>query len=44
MTRRYVNLASRDVAEQHMKFAPMEWLLRGSAAPLTAGSGVVLKS
>ncbi|MFI5346603.1 MAG: tyrosine-type recombinase/integrase [Elusimicrobiota bacterium] len=28
MTRRYVNLASRDVAEQHKKFSPMECLLR----------------
>lgn len=27
MTRRYVNLASRDVAEQHKKFSPMETLL-----------------
>jgi len=27
MTRRYVNLASRDVAEQHKKFSPMEALL-----------------
>ena len=27
MTRRYVNLASRDVAEQHKKFSPMEGLL-----------------
>jgi integrase/recombinase XerD len=29
MTRRYVNLASRDVAEQHKKFSPMEMLLQG---------------
>lgn len=27
MTRRYVNLASRDVAEQHKKFSPMDALL-----------------
>ena len=26
MTRRYVHLASRDVAEQHKKFSPMEFL------------------
>ena len=27
MTKRYVNLASRDVAEQHKKFSPMEGLM-----------------
>jgi integrase/recombinase XerD len=27
MTRQYVNLARRDVAEQHKKFSPMESLL-----------------
>jgi len=27
MTRQYVNLARRDVAEQHKKFSPMETLL-----------------
>lgn len=27
MTRRYVNLASRDVAEQHKKFSPMQGIL-----------------
>ncbi|MCX5797524.1 MAG: tyrosine-type recombinase/integrase [Elusimicrobia bacterium] len=34
MTKRYVHLARRDVAEQHRKFSPMESLLRmsGSAA------------
>ena len=26
MTRRYVHLARRDVAEQHKKFSPMEFL------------------
>jgi integrase/recombinase XerD len=29
MTRRYVHLASRDVAEQHKKFSPMDGLLAG---------------
>lgn len=28
MTRQYVNLARRDVAEQHKKFSPMDGLLR----------------
>ena len=47
MTRRYVHLARRDVAEQHKKFSPMEGLmntgrearvgvlLRSSASPLS---------
>ena len=34
MTRRYVNLASRDVAEQHKKFSPMEGLLGGVSRPV----------
>jgi site-specific recombinase XerD len=35
MTKRYVHLARRDVAEQHKKFSPMEGLLvgRGKTAP-----------
>ena len=33
MTRRYVHLARRDVAEQHKKFSPMEWLSKDSRAP-----------
>ena len=33
MTRNYVNLARRDVAEQHKKFSPMEWLSKDSRAP-----------
>ncbi len=36
MTRQYVNLARRDVAEQHRKFAPMEALLQDARAPRSA--------
>lgn len=37
MTRRYVNLASRDVAEQHKKFSPVQQLLvRGTSGRLEA--------
>ncbi|HXT00337.1 MAG TPA: tyrosine-type recombinase/integrase [Elusimicrobiota bacterium] len=32
MTRRYVNLASRDVAEQHKKFSPVNQLLVGGTS------------
>ena len=40
MTRRYVNLASRDVAEQHKKFSPMEGLLgkKPEAIPCRTGA------
>lgn len=50
MTRQYVNLARRDVAEQHKKFSPMasllqdaraprpSWMLRSSATPLSVAS------
>jgi len=34
MTRHYVNLARRDVAEQHKKFSPMEGLLGRPAQAL----------
>ena len=33
MTRQYVNLARRDVAEQHKKFSPMDSLLQDASAP-----------
>jgi integrase/recombinase XerD len=33
MTRQYVNLARRDVAEQHRKFSPMDSLLQDASAP-----------
>jgi site-specific recombinase XerD len=36
MTRHYVNLARRDVAEQHKKFSPMEGLLGRPAQPAKA--------
>ncbi|MHB2025891.1 MAG: tyrosine-type recombinase/integrase [Elusimicrobiota bacterium] len=36
MTRNYVNLARRDVAEQHKKFSPMEALLQDAKAPRSA--------
>ena len=32
MTRRYVHLASRDVAEQHKKFSPVQQLLKAGAS------------
>src|SRR5271168_2940756 len=37
MTRRYVHLARRDVAEQHKKFSPMEALAKDSRATLAHG-------
>ena len=33
MPRRYVHLARRNVAEQHKKFSPMEWLSKDSRVP-----------
>ena len=43
MTRRYVSLASRDVAEQHKKFSPMEALLgkKPGTIPAHAASACV---
>jgi integrase/recombinase XerD len=37
MVRNYVNLASRDVYEQHRKFSPMDRLLGNNAS---AGSSI----
>ena len=41
MTRNYVNLARRDVAEQHKKFSPMEGLMAKKPDTISSRAGEV---